>query len=328
MSYWSYPSKEHAIEVATEMLWGVLNSSFVPSPGTSTGTASVATAGNTSSSSQVMDSLGTTVVPAANGIHRQDTKKSSRSSINKPLVPAQLWARTARELVKVVRVPHHPHLIHVQYRRKTTNKNDPSSPPQKRREWGLVQAFGSSKNEMIYLPRVRLESKNEGGMPSLLSLATDSKPSTVPHIDIPATQARAMTLLVSMMAIEKQSQERVRQWNQEFPSLQPFHPHALQLQDEGTLGTLEFDQTCVKQSLIQPSPLIPHGLDRMHILGYIKGSTNATADRAAAVVFDGKGSQPLGMTKDAAATLTCRLVGDTAGSIWKNSSFSTSTSSC
>ena len=133
-------------------------------------------------------------------------------------------------------------------------------------------------------------------------VATNSKPSTK-HTSAKASRninpfsnpnQREAEIALALEEAERMEQARVRQWNC-LLLRNPWHVNALTLQDEYSLPALEvpWENHCnlgeKEDVVIQPTPLVRPGLDRMYILSQLDPSWEVSS------------------SKDLACTLTCEL---------------------
>jgi hypothetical protein len=182
---------------------------------------------------------------------------------------SRLWSRTARELVPVMQ-----HLTRKNGALRHGALDSNSNPEIEKPDWGLIEnILCAGKYEYA-----ELGSMTSVGLPQQVKLL----------------EGREMEVMQALANTELDAQDRVRQWRS-LPLLNPMHLKAIRCQDEFDLGPVEYQVTAVAP--IQPSPLIPQGLDRSYLLERVSERLK---------------THP---TKDLASTLLCQLVDRAPSSI-------------
>lgn len=188
---------------------------------------------------------------------------------------ARLWSRSARELVPLMFELTRKDGAIRQARTTsaaaaaTTADDDGDSNgfEIQKPDWGLIEnILGTGKYEYVELGSIT---------------------STSPLPKSKLLEGRDAEIMNALANTELDAQNRIRKWRK-LPLVNPLHPKAIRCQDESNLGPLEYQVTA--SAPIQPSPLIPQGLDRSYLLERVSKQLKACP------------------TKDMATTLLCQLV--------------------
>lgn len=121
-------------------------------------------------------------------------------------------------------------------------------------------------------------------------------------------------IIVNALAnIELRQQQKTLKWLEDFPLLNPWHENAIKCQDEYDLGDLEFQVNKKSKNhnniIIEPSPLISHGLDRSYILEKICNNKRMKKASIQQLL--------LRPSKDLASNLFCQIVKEPTLSLQK-----------
>jgi hypothetical protein len=183
---------------------------------------------------------------------------------------ARFWSRTARELVPVMH-----QLLRFDGPLRTANQPLDPSMPVEPPDWGLIEnILGTGMYDYVELKKRTAETA-----PSNYKLSRSG---------------REVELMKALTSSELEAQKRVKQWRK-LPLVNPMHPAAIQCQEENDLGTLEFQVRPIQY--IQPSPLVPQGIDRSYLLEKVSRHLQ------------------IAPSKDVATTLLCQMVEHVPGAI-------------
>jgi hypothetical protein len=224
--------------------------------------------------------------PASSKVKDDATSPSSqrqKQNHQQGWVPTKLWLRSSRELVMAMHVLDEK-LGQIRYRLERYREHQPSrrhavnadtasstpvsSPSEERKiekiNWVLGERLGRKEYKLL---NVATEIR---GCTSFATLIGSSSATASNHTNNHATHidSRERQIIKALEEAERAEQRRVRQWTNEIPLLNKYHPKALTCQDESALDPLgsSLNKTKTKESFIRPTPLIRKGLDRMYIL--------------------------------------------------------------
>lgn len=176
-------------------------------------------------------------------------------------------------------------------------------------EWRLAQILGRGTYELL---KVSTETRGIGTLrhAAVSSHVASSPRATSSSAKVPASASKAARSLhavsnssqreaqiaLALEEAERAEQARVRHWSFALRLKNPWHIKALTLQDEFALPALDVDSENhrglgdKRSIVIQPTPLVRPGLDRIYILSQLDPSWENYS------------------SKDLACTLTCELV--------------------
>jgi hypothetical protein len=229
-----------------------------------------------------------------------DVSQESSKSAKSERLPTKLWMRTSRELVMSLHMLQtETGQVHYRNWRLQNEKRTADADFGKiEHPWILGELIGRAKYKLLHVFATRKSSHFSNATLGGNSYDTNVSKSikNAPLEDLP--DGPMFKIMSALEQIEQEEQARILEWTEEIPLQNLLHPKALSCEDECALDALGHNASL---ELIQPSPLVRKGLDRMFILDHAAKlwEDEHKAKTGEAIRF---------RTKDVALSLSCTLV--------------------